>query len=749
MKNAARWLVIPLVVVLLLGGLVPANALDKATRLEIMSAVVQVSLVKIQGGQVYYLPWGSGTIISSDGLILTNCHVADPVRYGLGQDEVPDYDALGIGLTVKSDRPPQLSYLAEVLQADPNLDLAVIRITQKMDQTPIAPEDLNLPFVEVGDSDQVEVGDDLNVFGYPGIGGDTVTFTRGVISGFTLDAGIDGRAWIKTDASISGGNSGGTGVDEAGSLIGVPTRAGVGGDTDPVDCRPVKDTNGDGTIDGNDDCVPIGGFINALRPVNLAKPLIEAAKLGLPDPGKQGSSQSTKPVGTAEIGNLFFSMGANEFNQPTQIVTSLPSGARSLYLFFDYAGMDSSRTFEMRVAIDGVEQPDWSLSAGPWTGEEQGLWWIGWSDASFADGMYDMVLYVDGQELASAQIEIGGSAPAVPAFSNLVLSVNANSQGKAQEPAVLFAAGGTQVMAFFDYTNMASGTDWNRTWLMDGEELASKDEAWRSAKAGSTSLTLTNQAGFEPGAYRLNLYINGHLAALSNFWVTGAKGKGASFGPVSFASGVDKNGKPVGVAKSFASGAEELHAFSDYTGMEDGIDVTVNWYIDDEKVVEWPFTWEEGESGRWHDYLYSDSGTLPDGTYAVELIVQGQTLQQGSAVVGTGSRPSDVEPTDGEGVQIEGRIIDLETNRPIPGALFFVLQPGITLDAFGWTDAEVYTIGEADQQGYYSLPDLLVRGECYSMLIGAEGYWSYGEDDVCLDQDTESPLVLTVSLEKE
>jgi len=748
MKSAARWLTIPLVVFLLLGGMVPANALDKTTRLEIMSAVVQVSLVRIQGGQVYFLPWGTGTIISPDGLILTNCHVADPLRYGLGPEEVPDYDALGIGLTVKSDRPPQLSYLAEVLQADPELDLAVIRIAQKTDQTPIEAEDLNLPFVEVGDSDQVEVGDDLNVFGYPGIGGDTVTFTRGVISGFTLDAGIDGRAWIKTDASISGGNSGGTGVDEAGVLIGVPTRAGVGGDTDPVDCRPVKDTNGDGSIDGNDDCVPIGGFINALRPVNLAKPLIEAAKLGLPDTGKQSSSQAGTVVGTAEIDNLFFSKGANEFNQPTQIVASLPSGTRSLYLFFDYAGMDSSRAFEMKLSIDGVEQPSWGLSAGPWTGDEQGMWWIGWSDASFVDGMYDLALYVDGQECASAQIEIGGTAPAVPAFSNLVLSVEADSQGKAQEPAVLFPAGGTQIMAFFDYSNMASGTDWNRTWLMDGEEVSSKDEAWRSAKSGSTSLTLTNQTGFEPGAYRLNLYINGDLAALSSFWVTGAKGKGASFGPFSFASGVDKNGKPVGVATSFASGPSELHAFSDYSGMEDGIDVTVNWYIDDEKVVEYPFAWEEGQSGRWHDYLYSDSGALPDGTYAVELIVQGQTLQQGSAVVGTGSRSSDVEGPDGDGVQIEGQIVDLETARPISGALFFVLQPGVTLDAFEWTDGEIYTTAETDLQGYYSLPDLLVRGECYTMVIGAEDYWTYGEDDVCIDQESESPLVLTVSLER-
>ena len=303
-------------------------------------------------------------------------------------------------------------------------------------------------------------------------------------------------------------------------------------------------------------------------------------------------------------------------------------------------------------------------------------------------------------------------------------------------------------MAFFDFANMANGTAWSRSWLLDGKEITGKNEAWRSGTSGSTSLTLTNQSGFEPGAYRVSLYINGKQAALSNFWVTGSQGKGASFDAVSFAAGVDKQGRPVGVAQSFNTGLEELHAFSTYTGMEDGIDVTVNWYVDDEKVVEWPLSWDGGESGTWHDYLYSDNGSLPDGTYAVELVVQGQTLQQGSAVVGTGAGPTPLPGrTTGEGVQLEGTIVDLDTNRPIPGALFIVLEPGITLNAFNWTDDEVYTVAEADQQGYYSLPDLLERGECYSVLIGADGYWAYGEDDVCFDQDTESPLVLKVSLE--
>ena len=73
---------------------------------------------------------------------------------------------------------------------------------------------LNLPAVDVGDSDLLQLGDQMAIFGYPGIGGETVTFTSGNVSGFSRDPKVNSaRAWIKTDATIAGGNSGGTAVN--------------------------------------------------------------------------------------------------------------------------------------------------------------------------------------------------------------------------------------------------------------------------------------------------------------------------------------------------------------------------------------------------------------------------------------------------------------------------------------------------------------------------------------------------------
>lgn len=750
MKRTLQILSIPLVLVLVLASLGPSLALERQTRLDAMSAVVQVWVVWESDTGTRGAGIGSGTIISPDGLILTNNHVANPADI--------DFEyRLGIAVTVRSDQPAVPAYFAEVVAADPYLDLAILRVVEDLDGSPVAPTDLNLPFVEIGDSDAIEVGDELNVFGYPGIGGETITFTKGVASGFSLDAAIEGRAWIKTDATITGGNSGGTAVDADGYLVGVPTQAGrggVGGEDEYVDCRPLADTNGNGRLDEGDTCVPVGGFINALRPVNLAAPLIESARLGLNYQG-QGQEQGEEPTlpstvkGRPRFYDFFFSPGLNEFNQPTSVITSLPSGARSLYLFFDYENMSPDTTVEMAVEVDGQEVPDWGLPAGPWGGGDRGTWWIGWNDAPFVDGTWQMTVYIDGKDAGSAKIEVGGLPSEQPSFSNVLLSLEKDSRGGPLEPAVLFPSGSKTLYAFFDYEHMRSALSWNRSWLVDGQVVLSTDETWKSGSSGSYALELSTRKGLEPGAYRLNLYINDELAAMSNFWVTGDTGSaGAAFEPVRFAEGIDRRDNPVGEAQSFPSGLEELHAFSAYEGMEDGLDFVVNWYINGEKVIESPYEWDGGESGTWHDYLYSKSGALPDAEYGLELVVEDQVLQTATTTVGTGaSSTPQPTPKPRDGVQLQGAITDLDTGRPIPGALFLVLKPGITVQSFQWTQDEVYTMAEADRQGFYKLPDVLERGQCYSLIIAAENYWPYGEDDVCVGEGAASLIDLPVQLE--
>ena len=241
-----------------------------------MKSVVQVVALKsgFLGGMSS--AWtGSGSIVDPSGIILTNCHVANPRAMGMSS---PAADRLGIAVTDRSDEPPAVTYFAEVVAQNPRLDLAVLQIVA--DSRGRRTRDLDLPAIPLGDSDKLDLGEQLAIIGYPGIGGETITYTSGNVSGFSKEGNI-ARGWIKTDATIAGGNSGGSAVSQSGLLVGVPTQAAAGSGITPVDARPVLDTNRDGRVDKRDTPMAIGGFINGLRPVNLAIPLLEEAGMDI------------------------------------------------------------------------------------------------------------------------------------------------------------------------------------------------------------------------------------------------------------------------------------------------------------------------------------------------------------------------------------------------------------------------------------------------------------------------------------
>jgi len=137
---------------------------------------------------------GSGFIISSDGLILTNHHVVG--------------DADKVTVRVEDGR----EFEAEVVGTDAPADVALIRIDAK-----------DLPFLEPGDSDQLQVGDWVLAVGNPF--GLSHTLTAGIVSAKGRSGmGInDYENFIQTDAAINPGNSGGPLVDLDGKVVGMNT----------------------------------------------------------------------------------------------------------------------------------------------------------------------------------------------------------------------------------------------------------------------------------------------------------------------------------------------------------------------------------------------------------------------------------------------------------------------------------------------------------------------------------------------
>ncbi len=400
---------------------VTGGDLSREQRSTLIAATVRIYGVKRVQDELQPTYVGSGTLISAEGLILTNAHVASPASQGDTQDEP---DALAVAVIEAEDKAPVFSYLAEVKAVDGWLDLAVIQIVSTVDGAEVNPRDLNLPFVPVGDSDGVRIGDKLYIFGYPAIGGDTITFTSGSVSGFTAEGEIGDRAWIKTDATISGGNSGGLGADSGGRIIGVPTIASSGADTDVADCRVVQDTNGDGELTNADTCIPIGGFINGLRPVNLALSLIEAAQRGRtyasPYGGDSSNGQGQEPTapgtGDERFDNVvWYTVDADDnFDQP---VESFSSGTRTIVITFDFAGMTDGQLWREVWTQDGEE-----VYSGDnvWDQGRQGNYYtyLYNQDDPLPDATYEVALYAGpemGELLRSSVVVGGGGGVEAPA----------------------------------------------------------------------------------------------------------------------------------------------------------------------------------------------------------------------------------------------------------------------------------------------------------------------------------------------
>jgi len=145
---------------------------------------------------------GTGFIVSSDGLILTNNHVVE--------DDEAEYTVMLNDGT---------SYKAEVVGQDSLLDIAIVKIEAE-----------NLPALELGDSDSLKIGQTVIAIGYA-LSEYENTVTKGVISGINrrVVAGDGyGRSEvieeaIQTDAAINPGNSGGPLLNLSGQVIGVNT----------------------------------------------------------------------------------------------------------------------------------------------------------------------------------------------------------------------------------------------------------------------------------------------------------------------------------------------------------------------------------------------------------------------------------------------------------------------------------------------------------------------------------------------
>lgn len=188
----------------------------------VITIVISKDLPKVEGfyffpfgGQDFIVPkfekekkktkigGGSGFIVSTDCYILTSNHVVADIE--------ADYTVIF---------EPEKKYPAKIISRDPISDIAILKINVK-----------NLPYLELGDSDKIELGEEVLAVGNA-LGEFHDTVSSGIVSGMsrviTAFSGLVGqtaqlRGLIQTDAAINPGNSGGPLVNMEGKVIGINT----------------------------------------------------------------------------------------------------------------------------------------------------------------------------------------------------------------------------------------------------------------------------------------------------------------------------------------------------------------------------------------------------------------------------------------------------------------------------------------------------------------------------------------------
>lgn len=167
---------------------------------------------------------GSGTIISEDGVILTNSHIVPQDKNNIHVSE----DGCLVVLPDPTTGQPKDIYLAHPIvipELSDKYDLAFMEIysafydEEKQQYAGIYPR--NFPAFDDTTrcrNENVQLGEPVRIFGYPAIsGGYSLTITDGVVSSFP------GEGLIVTSAKVSYGNSGGLAIDRNGCMIGVPS----------------------------------------------------------------------------------------------------------------------------------------------------------------------------------------------------------------------------------------------------------------------------------------------------------------------------------------------------------------------------------------------------------------------------------------------------------------------------------------------------------------------------------------------
>ena len=471
-----------------------AGAREVIPDARLAQSVVQLQLFDTSTGFVRMVRNGSGVVVDrAQRLIITSYILVAPFR----SDGTPTYTSIAIAVNRQTGSEPSLEFEAEIVAAAPSLDLAVLRVTRVYRGGPIGPGEFDLPEVNVGDSDALAHGDALRFLGHPGLdatgapGSQAVASTTATVTGFRGHSAVDGRAWLKTDARLPYGISGGPVFDATGNLVGVATQLQY--DPDAV--------------------------VGQVRPVNLAAELFERARRAGPEarypaplqhPGEVPRAPVPAPVGGIVVTPPAFAENAVEGDGLRDLFDYtwlFPTRPSTLYYEYVVQGIPEGALVEERWLLEGVLQ-DTLSSAFTWSGGPFGIVadrLVTPNERGMPAGRWVLEVWVDGVRHASAIAYVATSLPQEPEI------VRFRFGSRAADERALFppSSQATQLLAFFDYER-AQGVSQLR-WIVfrDGRVVyQSPLVPWEGGDEGTWWIGFASDDPIGAGFWEFEIYLD-------------------------------------------------------------------------------------------------------------------------------------------------------------------------------------------------------------------------------------------------
>ena len=219
---------------------------NKPTSTQIARATVNVVMNDLDGSRCW---GGSGAVILDGQFVVTNAHVA-----AYSEQDGIDFancKVLSVGISDETGRNIEEFVSGSLVAIDVEKDLAIIKLDKKLVDKGVHPLEIR--------NGEAELEENVRVFGYPAVGGDSLTISTGIVSGLDQSGQY---SYIKLTADISSGNSGGPVVDSNGLIIGIASA----NSRQEVDCS------------SGSTCFSEGNSLGLARPVSLLKPLLEKVR---------------------------------------------------------------------------------------------------------------------------------------------------------------------------------------------------------------------------------------------------------------------------------------------------------------------------------------------------------------------------------------------------------------------------------------------------------------------------------------